>query len=296
MQELARVAVAFAGLESQCQDNCANAHGLLGAMEGLRHVAKFFLGVEAAAELRPTPAMPADAEPLSTQEAKATFLWDLAKEFAALVTDIKWRYAARAVPAVNESGVDKRRYVSVDADEDLVSHLTGTCADALALLGQMVHKVAGGGFPFTDVAFQVYTSIQRLLLFFDDMKENPKLHQILVLLSSDVLVCSSNFFHSMYATQEVVSIGKSFVKLQVECAHGSVTSDAVIDAMQALKKMAVVFAGTGVASALRPDSPWSSQGLNDGQNKVAYMWDLSAAFSVLFYDVKFRCVDPKSLK
>ncbi|XBJ14573.1 hypothetical protein VPH35_006600 [Triticum aestivum] len=91
--------------------------------------------------------------------------------------------------------------------------------------------------------------------------------------------------------QELIHIGKSFVRVEVECDKGCATTGSVVAAMDGLTRITEIIAGSGTAKTLRPYDLRPTVAITGDQEKLAFMWDLAAAFSVHFYDVKFRCAD-----
>ncbi|CAM0958009.1 unnamed protein product [Alopecurus aequalis] len=238
-EEVVRVAAAFADVEAQCEDGHVTADGLLGAMDGLRSMARLFLGTEAAAALRPYRASP--TAPLSAHDDKVSLLWDLAHDFAILVEAMKW--AARGAEIVHAEPARKtQQFLIVHGDKELLDNLTDTALDAQTLLAKLLAKAVDGPFPITEGSFQ-----------------------------------------------EVVAISKSFVKLEAESAQGFARADTIVAAMDGLKAMTAVFAGTAVAAGLRPYNPWPAVRISGEDDTAAYMWNLAFALGILFQDAKFRC-------
>ncbi|KAF6982264.1 hypothetical protein CFC21_000680 [Triticum aestivum] len=91
--------------------------------------------------------------------------------------------------------------------------------------------------------------------------------------------------------EELIAIGKSFVRVEVECDKGCATTGSVVAAMDGLTRVTEIIAGSGRAKTLKPYDLRPTVAITGDQEKLAFMWDLAAAFSVHFYDVKFRCAD-----
>ncbi|XBJ07419.1 hypothetical protein VPH35_012940 [Triticum aestivum] len=91
--------------------------------------------------------------------------------------------------------------------------------------------------------------------------------------------------------EELIAIGKSFVRVEVECDKGCATTGSVVAAMDGLTRVTEIIAGSGTAKTLRSYDLRPIVAITGDQEKLAFMWDLAAAFSVHFLDVKFPCAD-----
>lgn len=105
------------------------------------------------------------------------------------------------------------------------------------------------------------------------------------------LICGHVCVCVCVCVQELIGIGKCFVKIEVECDKGCATTGSVVAAMDGLTRVTEIFAGSGTAKTLRLYDLRPTVAITGDQEKLAFMWDLAAAFSVHFYDVKFRCSD-----